>query len=70
MTDFELKKFKEDYPEVVDYVNTELQKVVKMICDIMVSQYDQAISANQTAIEKLKSDVKNLEVCNWSQNTL
>lgn len=70
MTNTELKKFKEDYPEVVDYVNAELQKAVKLICDIMVSQYDQAISANQTAIEKLKSDVKNLEIENWNSNTL
>lgn len=69
MTSAELKKFKEDYPEVVDYVNTELQKAVKMICDIVISQYDQVISANQTAIEKLKSDVKILEINNWSQNT-
>lgn len=70
MTSTELKKFKEDYPEVVDYVNAELQKAVKLICDIMVSQYDQVISANQTAIEKLKSDVKNLEIENWNSNTL
>lgn len=69
MTDIELKKFKEDYPEVVDYVNTELQKAVKLICDIVISQYDQVISANQTAIEKLKSDVKILEVNTWNQNT-
>lgn len=70
MTSTELKKFKEDYPEVVDYVNAELQKAVKLICDIMVSQYDQVISANQIAIEKLKSDVKNLEIENWNSNTL
>lgn len=69
MTDIELKKFKEDHPEVVDYVNTELQKAVKLICDIVISQYDQAISTNQTAIEKLKSDVKILEVNTWNQNT-
>lgn len=69
MTSTELKKFKEDHPEVVDYVNTKLQKAVKLICDIMISQYDQAISANQTAIEKLKADVKILEVNNWNQNT-
>lgn len=69
MTSVELKKFKEDYPEVVDYVNTELQKAVKLICDIVISQYDQVISANQTAIEKLKSDVKILEVNTWNQNT-
>ena len=69
MTSIELKKFKEDYPEVVDYVNTELQKAVKLICDIVISQYDQVISANQAAIEKLKSDVKILEVNTWNQNT-
>lgn len=69
MISTELKKFKEDHPEVIDYVNTELQKAVKLICDIMISQYDQAISANQTAIEKLKADVKILEVNNWNQNT-
>lgn len=69
MTDIELKKFKEDHPEVVDYVNAELQKAVKLICDIMISQYDQIISANQTAIEKLKADVKTLEVNTWNQNT-
>lgn len=69
MTSIELKKFKEDYPEVVDYVNTELQKAVKLICDIVISQYDQVISANQIAIEKLKSDVKTLEVNTWNQNT-
>lgn len=70
MTETEIKKFEEKYPEVADYVKQQIQTAVQNICDIVISQYDYQISSNRMLIEKLKTDVKNLEVENWSSNTL
>lgn len=70
MTDLEIKKFEEKYPEIANYIKQQIQIAVKNICNTVITQYDYQISSNRILIEKLKADVKNLEIENWSSNTL
>lgn len=70
MTDLEIKKFEEKYPEIANYIKQQMQIAVKNICDAVINQYDYQISSNRVLIEKLKAAVKNLEIENWSSNTL
>lgn len=65
-----LEKFEKENPEISEYVKAQIQKAVKTVCDIVISQYDSQIANNKLEIENLKASLKLFEVDNWNSNTL